>query len=390
MIIYEMLQQSALAYADKTALVYGNETITYSELKQRVDSLQKGLLKRGIGPTDRVGLILHNSIDFVVFLYALSQNGNIVCLLNAQWSVKELERKILSTRLDKSIAEYYVKKRIGEENNALDESVILKDECIFSNLFCSGETGSFPFSIEEENEAFIQSSSGTTGFSKMAYRTHKNLDLDSRNIVQTINYTKNDVVFSSVPLCHGYGLMMGLIAPIRCGATIWIQRWFDSKAFLENYEEVKPSIFLGIPEIYDCLYSELQGNKFDFKYNKWFLCSGASISSETGRNFYQVSKIWVSQIYGMMEVSTICANLNSNEDNYLSVGQPIKQIQLKLKPMKQDDLYEILISSDTVSKTYIVQGNDCVIPTEVGWFCTKDIGYFKEDNLFLIDRKKED
>lgn len=387
MLLYEMLEQTASAYGDRTALIYTDEIINYRELKQRVDRLHKGLLKRGIEPGERVGLILHNSIDFVVFLYALSKNGNIVCLLNAQWSVKDLERKIAGAGLSKNIVESYVKRRFEEENSV----VYKRDALHLKSDFIMEEGEPLPaFSGSEDRNAFIQSSSGTTGFSKMAYRTYKNLDLDSCNIIQTMNYKKEDVVFSPVPLYHGYGLTMGLIAPVRCGAAVWIQRWFDGKGFLKEYEERKPSVILGIPEIYDCLYTQLEGREFDFKYKKWFLCSGEPVAYETGSRFYKVSKTWVSQIYGMMEVSTICANLDPREDNFMSVGRPIEQIKLKLKPGKQEGFYEIYVKGDTVSDVYLEQGQDVVIPKEDGWFCTRDIGYQKDGDLFLTGRKKEE
>lgn len=390
MFLYEMLRQSAAAYPDKTALIYQNTSLSYLKLINIVDSLQGGFEKMGINPNDRVGLILHNSIDFVICLYALSKNKNIICLLNPQYCVGEIEQKISEAMLDKIIVESYINERISQENKLLFNlfQIILKEDCtrLYSLELVSDHN--ICESVANENiEALIQSTSGSTGNSKMAYRSHKNLDLDSISIIQTMNYTKDDVIVTPVPLYHGYGLTMGLIAPIRIGATIYIQRWFECNQFLKRYEELKPTIFLGVPEIYDCICAELKKIPYNFTYNKWFLCSGSPLSIMTGEKFYEISGVWLSQIYGMMEVSTICANLHPNKDNFVSVGQPVKDIQIKYKTTGQDKHCEIFVLGETVSKRYVTINGNCMIANGDGWFDTKDIGYVENNDLYLIGRK---
>lgn len=390
MILYEMLKQSAATYPDKTALIYHNNTLSYIELIKSVDSLQSRLNKLGIRPNDRIGLILHNSIDFVICLYALSKNSNIICLLNPQYSVEEIEQKISDATLDKIIVESYINENISKDNRVLFNSIsiILKEDCIkLCELGAESNGNTFDSDHNENIEALIQNTSGSTGKCKMAYRTHKNLDLDSNNIIQTMNYTKDDVFVVPVPLYHGYGLTMGLIAPIRIGATIYIQRWFECNQFLRRYEELKPTIFLGVPEIYDCIYTELKKVPYKFTYSKWFLCSGSPLSIETGIRFYEISGLWLSQIYGMMEVSTICVNLHPNRDNVISVGQPINNIQVKYKSIGDEKKYEIFVSGETVSKRYVTKNGTNMIINKEGWFDTKDIGYVENGDLYLIGRK---
>ncbi len=395
MILYEMLRQSAASHPDKISLIYRETSLTYLELINTVDSLQRGLKKIGIRPNERIGLMLHNSIDFAICLYALSKNKNVVCLLNPQYSIEEIEKKIHEAMLDKIIVESYINEYILRENKLLYDTfpIILKEDCVrlyALDFEAEQDNGMCGLPVDKNGEALIQSTSGSTGNSKMAYRTHENLDLDSINIIQAMNYTEDDVIVVPVPLYHGYGLTMGLISAIRSGASVYIQRWFECKRFLENYEELKPTIFLGVPEIYDCIYKERKKNTYNFKYNKWFLCSGSPLSIKTAVNFHKISGIWLSQIYGMMEVSTICANLHPNKNNVLSVGQPVKNIQIKYKPTGQENQYEILVSGKTVSKKYAALDNTSMITDEEGWFHTKDIGYIENNHLYLIRRKGDE
>lgn len=182
---------------------------------------------------------------------------------------------------------------------------------------------------------------------------------------------------------------MGVIAPIRCGATIYIQRWFEFSEFIKNYYELKPNVFLGVPEIYDCMYSELKGKKFSFIYNKYFLCSGSPLSRETGENFYAVSDIFPCQLYGMMEVSTICVNKKPDQETLTSVGKQISDIEIRYKPTERSGYYEILIRGETVSQYYVINGEKVPAVDNEGWYYTKDIGFIKDENLYLVGRKEK-
>lgn len=110
--LYEMLKQSADKNPQKIALICKNESISYRELFNFVRNTQNNLKQLDVKPGERVGLVLHNSIEYVICLYALSENQNITCLLNPQWTVLELERKFIDGALDTIIVESYVFKHI--------------------------------------------------------------------------------------------------------------------------------------------------------------------------------------------------------------------------------------------------------------------------------------
>lgn len=390
--LYEMLKHSADKNPQKIALICKNESISYRELFNFVRNTRNNLKQLDVKPGERVGLVLHNSIEYVICLYALSDNQNITCLLNPQWTILELERKFIDGALDTIIVESYVFKHIEKECPRLSDKyrILLKTDCVVKEkntaLISDGEE---KFCSDESLPALMQSSSGTTNLSKMAYRTHRNLDRDSVNIIETMNYESSDVIFAPIPLCHGYGLTMGVIAPIRCGATIYIQRWFEFSEFIKNYHDLKPNVFLGVPEIYDCMYSELKGKKFSFIYNKYFLCSGSPLSRETGENFYAVSDIFPCQLYGMMEVSTICVNKKPDQETLTSVGKQISDIEIKYKPTERSGYYEILIRGETVSQYYVINGEKVPAVDNEGWYYTKDIGFIKDENLYLVGRKEK-
>lgn len=396
MILYQMLKKTANKYPNKIAIIYNKISTTYQDFLHLVNHVKQCLNMFDIYSNMRVGLILHNSDMYCITLYALSKNNNITCLMNPLWNEDVIERKIRSARLDVIIVEDYVWKIIKGKKPELCNEIqfVTRTQLqeMMKNISLKNEDEYCEVGEQDLNKKeLIQSSSGTTGCSKMAYRTQRNILYDARNIISTFQYESNDIIYCPVAMCHGYGLTMGIIAPIMCGATIVIERVFRCKYFIQHYDKVKPTIFLGIPEIYEEMCVYLEGKQFDFRYKKWFFCSSAPIKRETGEAFFEIAGFWINQVLGMMEVSTICANLSPTRENFLSVGTPVISVDVKLDKCKENKNSSIFVRSETVSTEYIVDRKDIPIENCNGWFHTKDIGDINDKGeVFVKGRVGED
>jgi AMP-dependent synthetase/ligase len=390
MTLYEMLLDSATKFPDKIALIEGNNSITYSELKNKVDKLHAYLFSLGIEENTKIGLLLHNSFLFVISLYALSKNNNVVCLMDTQWAPRTIIEKCIQAKVKILFVEQYVYDRLYTAIQFKHEKYTLITRDIIEQFNLAALDIINPSAIQEHDyNVLIQSSSGTTGFSKMAYRTMRNVDIDSYNIVNDLAYDSSDVVYCPVPMCHGYGLTMGLIASVRCGATIIIARWFKANDFLNQYQDITSTIFLGIPEIYDVFIKAMKDDYFYSENHKWFFCSGAPLDLKTGHDFFRMSGIWINQVYGMMEASTISVNQVPNGDTVTSIGKLITGVEAQLVPQKNDK-YALLIRGDTVSYEYVSQSGNHFIKDNEGWFNTKDLCTIDtKGNLYLHGRKDE-
>ena len=388
MILYHMLRDSALLYPRKTAIIYNEKSISYRDFFESVNKLHQCFTDLDIKKYTKIGLILHNSDMYCITLYALSKNESISCLLNPLWNVDKLERMIRNAGLDAVIVEEYVLKEIKETRPELinEFRFISRGEI---EVALKSTTKEIPedetYDISENDllkKELIQCSSGTTGLGKMGYRTQKNILCDAKNIIATFNYTNEDIVYCPIAMCHGYGLTMGLIAPVMSGTTIVIERLFRCGYFIKHYGSIKPTIFLGTPDVYGEICSYLDGKLFSFPFRKWFFCSGDPLVKDTGKKFHEITGVWINQVLGMMEVSTICANLNPSEDNYMSVGKPV--IELKLDQYRPGYESSVFVKGDTVSTEYIVDNKDVPIQLFDGWFHTKDISTMNEAGEIFI------
>ena len=387
MTLYEMLVASAEKYPDKIAVKDDENSITYSELKIQVDKLHVCLLDMGVKSNCKVGVALHNSIKYIIILYALSKNGNVSCLLNPQWSSECLIKKINVVNLDYIIVEKYVYRSLlkqtenfGKCNLIIAEKIIEHSTKVIDKCALAIHRGKVDYNV------IIQSSSGTTGVSKMAYRSRENVDVDSFNIVNDLEYNDQDIIICPIPLCHGYGLTMGLIAPIRCGATIFLMRCFKLREFIKQHNQIHATIFLGIPEIYETFVKAADDYLFLREY-KWLFCSGEPLNYNVAKRLNEIAGVWINQVYGMMEASTICINKKPTLNTVNSVGKPIKGVDIRLRPMG-GDVYNIYIRGATVSKEYITLNSSNDVLDDEGWFDTQDLCKLDENgNYYLVGRK---
>ena len=361
---------------ENIAVIYDSHSITYYQLREKIDKVSIMIHEKGISSDLQIGLMLDNSVDFVVLLMALIKNKNLVCLLNTQNDEISLNEKLRSTRNDILICEDYIRNKIRYQES---QTIIGKKEFLGSYSYYRFNRKSLG-NYSDEN-VLIQSSSGTTGAAKLAYRTYKNIKTDINNIVQSLKYEKTDTVYSPVPLCHGYGLTMGLLAPLKVGAKIIMEKWFMPNRFVDNFVLYSPNILLGTPEIYQLLSGIKEVNQINFENFKWLFSSGTPLTAEIGSSFYKAAHRWIHQVYGMMEASTISVNQKPNEQNLLSVGSPVQNVEVKI----QNGLLHV--KGPSVSNTYV--GGNKVADENTGWFSTKDSGYINNEGCIFITKSNK-
>lgn len=392
--LYLDLEKSAELYPTHQALSCGNNRMTYEQLIDQVDRLASGLSVLAGDSGSRVALCLYNTIDFVICLYALSKKKYSVVLLNPLSKDLDIEESLKVSGAQLLITENRIYKQLQQlrphmkskysfviRNGERNQSTVLAE--LFDDQSYDEDVPTREWALDDE--CLVQCSSGTTGLAKLALRTATNLSEDIGNIISTFGYASEDKIYCSVPLSHGYGLTMGLIAPIRVGASIHIEKWFMPNRFLGEYEYIRPTIFLGTPEIYESIIFNRPQNFKGFFYTRWLFSSSSPISKAIGYAFYEDYGAWIHQLYGMMEVSTICANLSPSYLTYTSVGVPVKNVKIKIdgSPGLPG---EILVQSLTISN-YIVttNGNISENPSiEEGWFRTGDFGYIDQDEVVWI------
>jgi long-chain acyl-CoA synthetase len=287
--------------------------------------------------------------------------------------------------------------------------------------------------IKPEDEASIIYTSGTTGVPKGVILTHGNFISNVKTAAEILEFTDRDTVLSFLPLSHVLERMV-TFAYVYKGCTIAYAESVESVA--ANLLEVRPHIMVGVPRVFEKIYSKVMDNVLTssglkrkiffwavkvgkaygtrklamrpiggflkFKRNlahklvyskivektggriRFFVSGGAPLSKDIADFFYAMGLV-ILEGYGLTETSPVIAvNLLENP-RFGTVGRPIPGIEVKIA---RDG--EILTRGPHVMKGYYKKEAETKEAFEGDWFKTGDIGRFDEDGFLMItDRKKD-
>jgi long-chain acyl-CoA synthetase len=287
--------------------------------------------------------------------------------------------------------------------------------------------------VKPEDEASIIYTSGTTGVPKGVILTHGNFISNVKTAAEILEFTDRDTVLSFLPLSHVLERMV-TFAYIYKGCTIGYAESVETVA--ANLLEVRPHIMVGVPRVFEKIYSKVMDNVLassglkrkiffwavkvgkaygtrkltmrpiggflKFKRNlahklvyskivektggriRFFVSGGAPLSKDIADFFYAMGLV-ILEGYGLTETSPVIAvNLLENP-RFGSVGRPIPGIEVKIA---RDG--EILTRGPHVMKGYYKKEAETKETFEGDWFKTGDIGRFDEDGFLMItDRKKD-
>jgi long-chain acyl-CoA synthetase len=262
--------------------------------------------------------------------------------------------------------------------------------------------------ISPDDTALFQYSGGTTGVSKGAVATHYNVVANTLQIkTWMVNIEEgNEIVLMGIPLFHVYGMVAGMHFAMAGGASmVMIPNVRDLKDVLENINKFKPTIFPGVPTLYNALnnHPEVAAGKYNLSSIKACISGSAPLLRETKEKFEKLSGGVVFEGFGLSEAPTAThCNPLLGENRTGSIGLPLPNVDCEIISLDDGETVlpvgevgELVINSPNVMKGYHN------MPTETAntlrklkdgktWLFTGDIARVDEDGYFyIVDRKKE-
>ncbi|MCP4153819.1 MAG: long-chain fatty acid--CoA ligase, partial [bacterium] len=248
---------------------------------------------------------------------------------------------------------------------------------------------------QHENRTFIlQFTSGTGGKSKIVPRTYRNIAAEITGIIKTLSITPSDITACPAPLFHSYGLLAGFLSAYYSGATFLLIEKFIPKNAIKMVEQYKPTIFNGIPFMYNLLVNTFQEKEPDFSSLRYCLSAGAKLSDEAAGKFKQKFDVPIVQLYGTTETGVIAVNADSkNSGNIHSVGKALAGRSIKIVDENNRELPsgaegEISTSGSATTAGYLNRPELNTRKFKDQWYYTGDIGHLdEEENLYITGRK---
>ena len=291
-------------------------------------------------------------------------------------------------------------------------------------LIAAGETSYINAQIDEEAMGILLYTSGTTGLSKGVMLSHKNICADLMSAPNLLEVLPTDRFFNVLPLHHTYACTCDFLVPMYKGACMAFCEGL--KYIQKNLKEVKPTLFLGVPAIFEALYKTINKNIKKqgkdktvakvLKINKYTkkigldlvpkfmgqildvfggqlrtIIAGGAAMDPIITDFFCDLGFRAVQGYGLTECSPIAA-LNPDKRelaNPAAAGRVLPMFDAKIVDAGEDGNGEICIKGDHVMLGYYQMPEQTAEVLVDGWYHTGDLGYMDENRfIFITGRKK--
>ena len=444
--IKHMLETSAELFSERTAFWYkfnkGEDytAITYKQTFDDVNALGTALLSRGLGGK-KIGVIGENGYYWALSYLAVVCGTGVVVPLDKELSAYELEQLVeqsgmscvlLSPKYRPMFSEM-LERQVGNLEFLIDVKAEMSTDRIYAlkdlmsegrSLLDLGDRNYLDKEIDPEALGILLFTSGTTGVAKGVMLSHRNICAELMLDPLLIKYTKDDIFFSVLPLHHTYECTCGFLVSLYRGSSIGYCEGL--KYIQKNLKELRPTIFCGVPLIFENLYAGIMKNirkqgkekmlknvlrmnaitdKVGFSLSKALLgrvrdvfggrmrllvSGGAAIRPEIVKFFNDLGFIMI-QGYGLTECAPLaaCNPTEKKYNRYDSAGRILEQEEVKIVDKGKDGIGEICLKGPNVMMGYYENPEETAKSLIDGWFHTGDLGYVdRQGYIYITGRKK--
>lgn len=378
--IVDVIRGETSNYLDKSAIIDGNNQISYAELFAAIDGLAAELKACGIRPAQRVALLCGDSIDYIVInLAVLSISAVIVPVFPSS------SRDEINTIIEKMSINYLISERpihFQDNTKQILFNYTGKKEFFLYHRLLGEQISAEYYTI---NPAFIRFSSGTTGINKGVVLSHESIIQRTDAANKGLKITSEDIIIWILSMTFHFVVTIFLF--LRRAATIVLCSSEFPQALIDGLKRCKATFIYASPFHYYML-SHTDVFRPD-------LLSGVRIAVSTATNlpndnagdFYEKFGFELSQAYGIIEVGLPFINCSADKTKRGSVGRILPDYEIKIVNPDAEGIGEIRLRGKGMFSAYFWPWQSRDNLSQDGWFSTGDLGRLdKDDYLFLVGR----
>src|SRR5699024_2262098 len=310
----DMLQKTIAGYGEHKALSFYGHEISYSELGQQSGAFASALQQEGFTKGDRAALMLPNCPQYVISYYGVLQAGGIVTQVNPMLVGRELEYilndsgaetiviyepllPVLNQMIDDTSVRRVIK--VNLEGRSTEDSMAIS----FTDFLKQAVKSPEPVEIDPvEDIAVLQYTGGTTGRSKGAMLTHRNL---LANVIQSYEYFKDTIEFGKerfltvIPLFHVFGMTSCMNLSIYTGSMSIMLPRFELEEVLETIKKLQPTSFPGVPTMYVAITNHPKVDQYGIDSIRTCNSGSAPMPGEVMRTFEAKTGAKILEGYGL-------------------------------------------------------------------------------------------
>jgi len=415
--LFGLFSHAVEEHRGRTALGFYGTTFEFERLQALVEKMAASLAASGVKKGDRVALMLPNCPQYVTSFFAIVRLGAIVTQINPLYVEREIGYILDDSGAETIVVYADVYERVKAVLLDTDlKTVIVVDFGDGPQGLDPGHTSFDDFHSTDadpapeveldpaEDVAALQYTGGTTGVSKGAMLTHRNL---VANVQQTIDvFVRDPAQFTgrkcvgALPFFHIYGLTCVMLFGIRLGIEQVLLPRFEVQEALAIFENDRPTMFAGVPTMYMALLaSGADLRKHHLHDVQIFNSGGSALPVNLKRSFEEQVGKPLFEGYGLSEASPVTHNnppfLGQGREG--SIGIPIPSTDARIVDVETGETEmpigesgELIIKGPQVMKGYLNRPEDTAETLRDGWLYTGDIAKMDESGYFyIVDRKKD-
>ncbi len=391
------LTTTAKEHGDRPAVRLDDLVLTYDQLLDGARRVTALLKAKGVGPGDRVGLVLPNVPPFPVLFYGALAAGAVVVPMNPLLKAREVQYYLEDSGASVVFAWEAMADEAGKAAATVGIDCVPVEADGFLELLAAHEPDDEVVDREDDDTVVLLYTSGTTGKPKGAELTHANLSTNAATSAETlVELSPEDVVMGCLPLFHCFGLTCGLNAAVLAGACLTLIPRFDAGKALEVIGRDRVTVFEGVPTMYAGMLHAPDAASYDVSSLRTCISGGAAMPVEVMKSFEETFGCIVLEGYGLSETSPVASfNQPDLERKPGSIGVPVRGVEMKLvddegNDVEQGEVGEIAIRGENIMKGYWGREDATREAIRDGWFLSGDMAKQDEDGyFFIVDRKKD-
>ncbi|MCA1727806.1 MAG: long-chain fatty acid--CoA ligase [Actinobacteria bacterium] len=403
-----LLAASAERVPDKPALLFRGRPVTYAQLEDAVGRTASALAGLGVGPGDRVGLLLGNVPEFVYALYGTFRAGAIAVPMNVMLTPEEVGYILADAGARTVVCEmgYLPTILAVRDRLAYLESVVVvagppvpPGTVSFEEIVGAAQAKLDQAASGTDDLAVLQYTSGTTANPKGAMLTHGNLtaNLEQMGAVGSMRIAQDDVVLLVLPMFHIYALNVVLGMTLHSGATAVLLERFHPGEALRLIREHAVTVLPGAPPMYVAWLATGDAPEDAFSSVRVAVSGAAPLPPEVLPGFEERFGLTIWDSYGLTEAGpAVTTGAQGDRAVPGSIGLPLPGLEVRLidedgEDVEEGDPGEIVVRGPNVFGGYWGKEEDSRSAfLEGGWLRTGDVAVRDDEGyLYLVDRKKD-
>lgn len=388
----------------KTAIITAeDEALTFSDLHTLVNRVASRLRDIGVRREERVLVVLDDTPAFPATFLGAMRIGAVPIPVNFLARAQDFGYFLDDSYAVAAVVDSVFMEKVGPEvAKRPDVSLVVAngeagEAESMDDWLADGDNEVDPVPTHPDDMAFWLYSSGSTGAPKGVVHRHANLLATCENYAQPVlGITERDVMYSTTPMFHAYGLGNSLSFPLSVGATtVYSSGAPTPDKLLERVESHSPTIYFSVPALYAAILAHAGFDDTDWSSVRLGVSAAEPLPPETWRRFHERTGIEILDGLGSTEMLHIYCSNRAGSAQPGSSGGPVDGYEIQLRdedgePAADGVAGELWVRGPSALSYYWHQSDRTTAKLANGWFASGDRYHRDDDGYFVYEGRVDD